>query len=83
LVELDFLWYRNDMVKNAYVCKKHYELFGTMVTDFSLSLSVPGSADSLLRTFFPDGMSESLIAYLLHGVLKALQYLHLMGYVHR
>ncbi|XP_045555337.1 STE20-related kinase adapter protein beta isoform X2 [Salmo salar] len=42
-----------------------------------------GSADSLLRTFFPDGMSESLIAYLLHGVLKALQYLHLMGYVHR
>ncbi|XP_029599625.1 STE20-related kinase adapter protein alpha-like [Salmo trutta] len=42
-----------------------------------------GSADSLLRTFFPDGMRESLIAYLLHGVLKALQYLHLMGYVHR
>ena len=28
-------------------------------------------------------MSESLIAYLLHGVLKALEYLHQMGYVHR
>lgn len=28
-------------------------------------------------------MSESLIAYLLHGVLKALEYLHRMGYVHR
>lgn len=28
-------------------------------------------------------MSESLIAYLLHGVLKALDYLHRMGYVHR
>ncbi|XP_036396924.1 STE20-related kinase adapter protein beta [Megalops cyprinoides] len=42
-----------------------------------------GSADSLLRTYFPDGMSESLVAYLLHGVLKALEYLHQMGYVHR
>ncbi|KAG9277811.1 STE20-related kinase adapter protein beta isoform X1 [Astyanax mexicanus] len=42
-----------------------------------------GSADSLLRLYFPDGMSESLIAYLLYGVLRALQYLHHMGYVHR
>ncbi|KAM6945461.1 STE20-related kinase adapter protein beta [Aplochiton taeniatus] len=42
-----------------------------------------GSADSLLRTYFPDGMSESLIAYLLYGALKALVYLHQMGYVHR
>lgn len=45
--------------------------------------SLTGSADSLLRTYFPDGMSESLIAYLLSGVLKALEYLHRMGYVHR
>lgn len=37
----------------------------------------------LLRTYFRDGMSESLIAYLLYGVLKALEYLHRMGYVHR
>ncbi|XP_028321686.1 STE20-related kinase adapter protein beta [Gouania willdenowi] len=42
-----------------------------------------GSAHSLLRTYFSDGMSESLIAYLLSGVLKALEYLHRMGYVHR
>uniref|UniRef100_A0A672QBD3 Protein kinase domain-containing protein n=1 Tax=Sinocyclocheilus grahami TaxID=75366 RepID=A0A672QBD3_SINGR len=42
-----------------------------------------GSADSLLRSYFPDGMSESLIAYLLYGVLRALEYLHHMGYVHR
>lgn len=42
-----------------------------------------GSADTLLRTCFPDGMSESLIAYLLYGVLKALEYMHQMGYVHR
>ncbi|XP_028835155.1 STE20-related kinase adapter protein beta isoform X2 [Denticeps clupeoides] len=42
-----------------------------------------GSADSLLRSYFPDGMSESLISYLLYGVLRALEYLHNMGYVHR
>ncbi|KAM8905226.1 STE20-related kinase adapter protein beta [Spinachia spinachia] len=42
-----------------------------------------GSADALLRRYFPDGMSESLIAYLLYGALKALEYLHRMGYVHR
>lgn len=42
-----------------------------------------GSADTLVRTYFPDGMSESLVAYLLHGVLEALEYLHRMGYVHR
>lgn len=52
-----------------------------------LSIAPPhlplGSADTLLKTYFPDGMSESLIAYLLHGVLKALEYLHRMGYVHR
>ncbi|XP_056157269.1 STE20-related kinase adapter protein beta [Lampris incognitus] len=48
-----------------------------------MPLMTYGSADNLLRTYFPDGMSESLIAYLLHGVLKALEYLHQMGYVHR
>ncbi|XP_019712991.1 STE20-related kinase adapter protein beta isoform X1 [Hippocampus comes] len=42
-----------------------------------------GSAHFLMRTYFPDGMSESLIAYLLYGVLQALDYLHCMGYVHR
>ncbi|KAI5109447.1 STE20-related kinase adapter protein beta, partial [Silurus meridionalis] len=42
-----------------------------------------GSADSLLRSFFPDGMSESLVAYLLYSVLNALKYLHHMGYIHR
>ncbi|XP_077370510.1 STE20-related kinase adapter protein beta isoform X2 [Festucalex cinctus] len=42
-----------------------------------------GSAHFLMRTYFPDGMSESLIAYLLFGVLQALEYLHRLGYVHR
>ncbi|XP_028662002.1 STE20-related kinase adapter protein beta isoform X1 [Erpetoichthys calabaricus] len=42
-----------------------------------------GSAECLLRTYFPDGMSESLIAYILYGVLQALVYLHGMGFIHR
>ncbi|XP_056884559.1 STE20-related kinase adapter protein beta isoform X2 [Takifugu flavidus] len=54
-----------------------------LITSSPPLLSLKGSADSLLRTYFPDGMSESLIAYLLYGVLKALEYLHRMGYVHR
>lgn len=54
-----------------------------LITSFPPLLFLKGSADSLLRTYFPDGMSESLIAYLLYGVLKALEYLHRMGYVHR
>lgn len=54
-----------------------------LISSFPLLLFLTGSADSLLRTYFPDGMSESLVAYLLYGVLKALEYLHRMGYVHR
>lgn len=50
---------------------------------FKTIFLIVGSADTLLRTHFPDGMSESLIAYLLHGVLKGLEYLHRRGYVHR
>lgn len=65
-------------------------LLGLLSIRFCISMSCPflspssaGSADALLRTYFPDGMSESLIAYLLYGALKALEYLHRMGYVHR
>ncbi|XP_061160265.1 STE20-related kinase adapter protein alpha isoform X3 [Syngnathus typhle] len=42
-----------------------------------------GSARELVSTYFPDGMSELTIAYILLGILKALEYIHQMGYVHR
>ncbi|XP_069022399.1 STE20-related kinase adapter protein beta isoform X3 [Embiotoca jacksoni] len=69
-------------------CCQLWVLTPLMAYDFSVGFSCPlrlpaGSADTLLRTYFPDGMSESLIAYLLYGALKALEYLHRMGYVHR
>ncbi|XP_027898526.1 STE20-related kinase adapter protein alpha isoform X2 [Xiphophorus couchianus] len=42
-----------------------------------------GSARDLICTHFSDGMGELTIAYILLGMLKALEYIHHMGYVHR
>ncbi|XP_068194076.1 STE20-related kinase adapter protein alpha isoform X2 [Antennarius striatus] len=42
-----------------------------------------GSARDLICTHFTDGMTELTIAYILLGMLKALEYIHHMGYVHR
>uniref|UniRef100_A0A3Q2SN62 STE20-related kinase adapter protein alpha n=1 Tax=Fundulus heteroclitus TaxID=8078 RepID=A0A3Q2SN62_FUNHE len=42
-----------------------------------------GSARDLICTHFSDGMSELTIACILLGMLKALEYIHHMGYVHR
>ncbi|XP_068118953.1 STE20-related kinase adapter protein alpha isoform X1 [Hyperolius riggenbachi] len=59
----------------------------TFIADNELWVVTPfmayGSAKDLICTHFTDGMSELAIAYILLGVLKALDYIHHMGYVHR
>ncbi|XP_056673044.1 STE20-related kinase adapter protein alpha isoform X3 [Monodelphis domestica] len=59
----------------------------TFVADNELwvvtSFMAYGSAKDLICTQFMDGMNELAIAYILQGVLKALDYIHHMGYVHR
>ncbi|XP_040605863.1 STE20-related kinase adapter protein alpha isoform X2 [Mesocricetus auratus] len=59
----------------------------TFISDNELwvvtSFMAYGSAKDLIGTHFMDGMNEQAIAYILQGALKALDYIHHMGYVHR
>ncbi|XP_051870963.1 STE20-related kinase adapter protein alpha isoform X2 [Pristis pectinata] len=48
-----------------------------------LAFTAYGSASSLLKLYFTEGMSESLMAHIFYGVLKALDYIHQMGCIHR
>ncbi|XP_053135815.1 STE20-related kinase adapter protein beta isoform X2 [Hemicordylus capensis] len=41
------------------------------------------SASHLLRTYFPEGMSEALIGNILFGAISGLNYMHQHGYIHR
>ncbi|XP_078260594.1 STE20-related kinase adapter protein beta isoform X3 [Rhinoraja longicauda] len=47
-----------------------------------LAFTAYGSASSLLKLYFTEGMSESLMAHIFYGVLKALDYIHQMGCIH-
>ncbi|KAK7832088.1 hypothetical protein U0070_015235 [Myodes glareolus] len=42
-----------------------------------------GSASQLLKTYFPEGMSEALIRNILFGAVRGLSYLHQSGCIHR
>ncbi|XP_067892164.1 STE20-related kinase adapter protein beta-like isoform X2 [Heterodontus francisci] len=48
-----------------------------------MAFTAYGSASSLLKLYFTQGMSESLIAHIFYGVLKALEYIHRKGCIHR
>lgn len=37
----------------------------------------------IIKSAYPDGFDEPVIAILLHEVLKALVYLHAQGHIHR
>ncbi|XP_044287944.1 STE20-related kinase adapter protein beta isoform X1 [Varanus komodoensis] len=41
------------------------------------------SASHLLRTYFPEGMSEALIRNILFGAISGLNYMHQHGFIHR
>ncbi|XP_054362039.1 STE20-related kinase adapter protein beta isoform X2 [Mirounga angustirostris] len=42
-----------------------------------------GSASQLLKTYFPEGMNETLIRNILFGAVRGLSYLHQNGCIHR
>ncbi|XP_057614781.1 STE20-related kinase adapter protein beta [Chionomys nivalis] len=42
-----------------------------------------GSASQLLKTYFPEGMSEALIRNILFGAVRGLSYLHQSSCIHR
>ena len=42
-----------------------------------------GSCADMLKSSFPEGMSEILIAAVLWEILQGLDYLHKMGIIHR
>lgn len=59
----------------------------SFTSDHSLWVVMPymagGSCLHIIKSSFPDGFEEPVIATLLHEVLKALVYLHSHGHIHR
>jgi len=42
-----------------------------------------GSCADIIQAGFPNGLNEMAITYILRNVLKALEYIHRVGYIHR
>ncbi|MCD7459018.1 hypothetical protein HAX54_039814 [Datura stramonium] len=71
------------LVDHPNVLKSHC----SFVCDYNLWVVMPymagGSCLHILKAAFPDGFKEAVIATVLREVLKALEYLHDHGYIHR
>ena len=50
---------------------------------YDLLYMCSGSCADMLKSSFPEGMSEILIAAVLWEILQGLDYLHKMGNIHR
>ena len=50
---------------------------------YSIEHMFSGSCADMLKSSFPEGMSEILIAAILWEILQGLDYLHKMGIIHR
>ena len=48
-----------------------------------LCVFLVGSCNTVLEAGFPDGLPEVAVAYILRDVLRALENIHRMGYIHR
>lgn len=63
------------------------KLHCSFVCDYNLWVVMPymagGSCLHILKAAYPDGFKEVVIATILREVLKALEYLHDHGYIHR
>lgn len=70
-----------NMCLSPYDWKRIFKTFQVRIWMYKGFLS--GSASQLLRTYFPDGMSETLIRTILFGAVQGLNYLHQNGCIHR
>lgn len=72
-----------NLVDHPNVLKSHC----SFVSDHNLWVVMPymvgGSCFHILKVVYPEGFGEVVIATILHEVLKALNYLHHHGHIHR
>ncbi|XP_050372792.1 uncharacterized protein LOC126790550 isoform X2 [Argentina anserina] len=63
--------------------KAHCSFIATRSLWIVMPYMAAGSCLHIMKSAHPDGFEENTIATLLHGVLKALAYLHSHGHIHR
>lgn len=63
--------------------KAHCSFMATRSLWIVMPYMAAGSCLHIIKSAHPDGFEEHTIVTLLHGVLKALAYLHSHGHIHR